>query len=83
MKNPRFTRVLPLIFAASALVATTAVRADVEGRWKVDGSGGCYFDANDDGPNQCTPPDTQPGRWKIDGAGGCYFDTTDSGPDQC
>jgi len=26
------------------------------GRWKDDGHGGCYFDANDDGPDQCVPP---------------------------
>jgi len=26
------------------------------GRWKLDGNGGCYFDPNDSGPNQCNPP---------------------------
>lgn len=26
------------------------------GRWKDDGNGGCYWDPNDDGPDQCTPP---------------------------
>ena len=25
------------------------------GRWKDDGHGGCYWDPNDSGPNQCTP----------------------------
>lgn len=49
-----------------------------EGRWKVDGDGNCYFDANDEGPNQCSA-----GRWKVDSEGGCTFDAADSGPDQC
>jgi hypothetical protein len=48
-----------------------------DGRWKL-GPQGCYFDANDEGPNQCTR-----GRWKTDSYGGCYFDGLDSGPDQC
>jgi hypothetical protein len=26
------------------------------GRWKDDGNGGCYWDPNDSGPNQCLPP---------------------------
>ena len=26
-----------------------------QGRFKDDGNGGCFFDPNDDGPNQCTP----------------------------
>ena len=48
-----------------------------DGRWKL-GPQGCYFDANDEGPDQCTR-----GRWKTDSYGGCYFDGLDSGPDQC
>jgi hypothetical protein len=48
-----------------------------DGRWKM-GPDGCYFDANDEGPNQCTR-----GRWRADSYGGCYFDALDSGPDQC
>jgi len=31
--------------------------ADITGRWKLDGQGGCYWDANDDGPDQCQPPE--------------------------
>lgn len=57
--------------------------ADAEGRWKLDGNGGCYFDGNDDGPDQCRPATAEPGRWKLDGVGGCYFDSTDDGPNQC
>ena len=62
-----------------ALVASAASSA-AEGRWKTDGSGGCYFDESDSGPDQCDPT---PGRWKDDGNGNCYFDEGDSGPDQC
>ena len=51
-----------------------------DGRWKDDGNGGCYFDPEDSGPDQCSPA---PGRWKDDGNGGCYFDASDSGPNQC
>jgi subtilisin family serine protease len=50
------------------------------GRWKSNGSGGCYWDACDSGPDQCSPAS---GRWKSDGNGGCYWDPNDSGPDQC
>lgn len=39
----------------SGLVAT--MTADALGRWKVDGNGGCYWEANDSGPNQCDPND--------------------------
>lgn len=50
------------------------------GRWKTDGSGGCYWDPNDDGPNQCWP---STGRWKLGGGGSCYWDANDGGPNQC
>ena len=59
----------------------TAATAEASGRWKLGGDGGCYFDANDDGPDQCTPGSL--GRWKLGGDGSCYFDATDGGPDQC
>jgi hypothetical protein len=52
----------------------------VDGRWKSDGNGGCYWDGFDSGPDQCAP--TTDGRWKS-GGGGCYFDPNDEGPDQC
>jgi hypothetical protein len=48
-----------------------------DGRWK-QGDSGCYFDPDDEGPDQCTR-----GRWKIGAEGSCYFDGFDSGPDQC
>lgn len=50
------------------------------GRYKSDGAGGCYWDANDSGPNQCTPPS---GRYKYDGSGQCYWEPNDSGANQC
>jgi hypothetical protein len=66
-----------------ALVGSV-VNAGGQGRWKDDGNGGCVFDANDDGFDQCSPAGVPPaGRWKDDGNGGCQFDATDSGPDQC
>jgi hypothetical protein len=49
------------------------------GRLKDDGFGGCYWEPNDSGPNQCYPN----GRWKVDGSGGCYWDANDAGPNQC
>jgi hypothetical protein len=50
------------------------------GRWKVGSGEECYWDANDNGPNQCYPIT---GRWKGDGQGGCYWEANDGGPDQC
>jgi hypothetical protein len=52
------------------------------GRWKAGGTGECYWDPNDSGPDQCSP-EVPTGRWKDDGNGGCYWDPNDSGPDQC
>ncbi|MEX2660409.1 MAG: hypothetical protein WD227_00715 [Vicinamibacterales bacterium] len=50
------------------------------GRWKSDGQSGCYWDAEDDGPDQCNP---QAGRWKLDGSSNCYWLDGDDGPNQC
>ena len=61
-------------------VGVTAATPEASGRWKLGGDGGCYFDATDDGPDQCAPA---AGRWKLGGDGTCYFDATDGGPDQC
>jgi hypothetical protein len=83
--------VLAAAMTLCVALAATPASSDVEGRWKLDGSGGCFFDPNDTGPDQCTPddpdtpnpPDDGPGRWKVDGNGGCVFDPDDDGPDQC
>jgi hypothetical protein len=69
-----------ILFTAAAIVCVSAIATAKEGRWKLDGNGGCVFDATDDGPDQCSPT---VGRWKVDGNGGCVFDASDSGPDQC
>ena len=61
-------------------VGVTAATPEASGRWKLGGDGGCYFDATDEGPDQCAPA---LGRWKLGGDGTCYFDATDGGPDQC
>jgi hypothetical protein len=52
--------------------------AEETGRWKL-GTGGCYFDPADDGPDQCS---SSSGRYKYD-SGTCYWDANDSGPNQC
>ena len=67
------------IVACLALAAPAPISCQ-DGRWKDDGNGGCYFDPDDSGPNQCS---ATLGRWKDDGNGGCYFDASDSGPNQC
>ena len=68
---------LTLVIGLVATVPGTAA----EGRWKLGGDGSCYFDPDDDGPDQCTF-----GRWKLAVEGdpnSCYFDGSDNGPDQC
>lgn len=71
-----------LTFAVCSAVNSIAVvsASGEQGRWKSDGGGGCYWDENDSGPDQCQEV---PGRWKDDGVGGCYWEGTDSGPHQC
>ncbi|MDM8005910.1 MAG: Ig-like domain-containing protein [Phycisphaerae bacterium] len=51
------------------------------GRYKLDGSGYCYWDPNDSGLNQCTPQ--LPGRYKLDSEGTCYWEPNDTGANQC
>ena len=70
-----------LVLLLSAIAATSGISAE-QGRWKVDSDGNCVFDANDDGPDQCLPPNPT-GRWKVAGDGSCYFEQNDQGPDQC
>ena len=76
-------RILLGVCLTLGLALTAAVPSwGSDGRWKDDGNGGCVFDPNDSGPDQCTPP-TPTGRFKLDSSGTCVFDPTDSGPDQC
>ena len=51
------------------------------GRYKLTG-GGCVWDPNDTGPDQCSPA-PPPGRFKFDGWGNCYWEPNDFPPDQC
>ena len=50
-----------------------------KGRYKQDGEA-CLWDANDSGPDQCTPRVV--GRFKKSGDA-CVWDAKDKGPDQC
>lgn len=75
-----------ILFTMSCLGAARSTAAlglsgTEAGRWKV-GPSGCYWDANDSGPNQCTPGGTTTGRWKQNGSQ-CYWDANDTGPNQC
>ncbi len=82
---PRFAFVALIVSIALTCIAIpTASSYDAEalGRWKLDGSGGCYWDENDDGADQCDP-NSPDGRYKLDGNGGCYWDPNDFGDDQC
>lgn len=72
---------------ASHDTATTAagVAADVsavqnKGRYKTQGDE-CVWDANDGGPNQCTPQTR--GRFKKGAGGACTWESNDTGADQC
>ena len=62
--------------AVLALTSVAPVSAAEKGRWKKDGDK-CVWDANDSGPNQCTPR----GRFKKEG-GKCVW-ADEAGPDQC
>jgi hypothetical protein len=64
-----------LLFASFAV----ADAAQQRGRYKKQGTN-CEWDANDTGPNQCTPATR--GRFKRDGDT-CRWDANDNGPDQC
>jgi hypothetical protein len=68
-----------LVLAIVALTGMAAADAQAKGRYKKQGAN-CVWDANDTGPNQCTPAAT--GRFKKDGAN-CVWDATGSGADQC
>lgn len=57
----------------------TAHAAQQKGRYKKDGSS-CKWDANDSGPNQCTP--VTPGRFTKKGDT-CSWDASGVGADEC
>jgi hypothetical protein len=68
----------PEIATVAPVTATGAV-AQAKGRYKKQGDN-CDWDANDTGPNQCTP--VVSGRFKKNGDA-CTWDANDKGPDQC
>jgi len=51
-----------------------------KGRFKQEGDN-CVWNAEDSGPNQCTP--ITRGRFKKGGDDSCTWDANDNGPDQC
>lgn len=67
--------VVPMLLLAFAV---TAGSAQSKGRYKKQGAN-CEWDANDTGPNQCTP--ATKGRFKKDGDA-CRWDANDNGPDR-
>jgi hypothetical protein len=66
--------------ASAAGFAPAVATLQNKGRYKKQGDE-CVWDANDGGPNQCTP--VTRGRFKRGGDDSCTWDSNDSGPDQC
>ena len=60
-------------------MAASLSSGEQKGRYKKQGDK-CVWDANDEGPNQCTPP--AKGRFKKEGDK-CKWDANDTGADQC
>src|SRR5262245_33582274 len=78
-------RSIGLILPAVLMLAigATSVTSEIQvtkGRYKVQGDN-CVWDANDGGPDQCTPQ--VKGRFKKGGDDSCKWDANDVGPDQC
>lgn len=73
--------VLATALSVPSLKASDGSAATEVGRWKLDGDGGCYWDDNDDGPNQCDPNDPA-GRYRFDGST-CVWDQSQHPPDEC
>lgn len=71
--------VLPVLLLAAVSAATLADGVQQKGRYKQQGDN-CVWDANDSGPDQCTPRTA--GRFKKEGDK-CVWATGDRGPDQC
>jgi len=72
-------RRMVIVPALLLAVAVAASDAQQKGRYKKQGAN-CEWDANDTGPNQCTP--VAKGRFKKDGDA-CRWDANDAGADQC
>lgn len=74
-----FMGFLTLMTFVCSLAIVTGASEQQKGRYKVDGES-CVWDANDSGPDQCTPQIA--GRFKKSGDD-CQWDPKDRGPDQC
>ena len=81
MSNNAFGRILAGALVLGLAVSTGASFGDAgqKGRYKKEGAK-CVWNADDSGPNQCTPTTT--GRFKKSGDN-CTWDVNDSGADQC
>jgi hypothetical protein len=73
------TIAVALVLAVGTLASVAAGESQNKGRYKKQGDK-CVWDANDGGPNQCTPQTT--GHFKKEGDG-CVWDAQSSGDDQC
>lgn len=71
--------VLPLVVVFAAAVAVVMADPQAKGRYKKEGTA-CVWNANDSGPNQCTP--VSEGRFKKDGDS-CVWDASGKGADEC
>jgi hypothetical protein len=67
------------LLAAAGFTASAATDQG-KGRYKKQGDA-CVWDANDGGPDQCTP--RVKGRFKKGGNDSCTWDANDVGDDQC
>jgi hypothetical protein len=70
---------VPALFVMLALVADLHGGTQAKGRYKKQGAN-CVWDANDSGPNQCTP--LRKGRFKKSGDS-CVWTAAENGEDQC
>ena len=70
----------PVLLLAVAAVTTSATTDQGKGRYKKQGDA-CVWDANDGGPDQCTP--RVKGRFKKGGDDSCTWYANDVGDDQC
>lgn len=70
----------PALVLALAGITASATTDQGKGRYKKQGDA-CVWDANDGGPDQCTP--RVKGRFKKGGDDSCKWDANDVGDDQC
>lgn len=79
MRERWIPRAALIAFVLAGMLTGGAVAAGDNGRYKKQGTR-CLWDANDSGPNQCTP--VTAGRFKRN-AGACVWVPNETGTDQC